>query len=61
MAPGCPEKLSWEFIVWVWTFRARRRPEMLAKLGALRGEKDVIILSSRRAVSTFLSRLQSTH
>src|SRR5512144_2391466 len=23
LAPGCPEQLTWEFIVWVWTYPAR--------------------------------------
>jgi adenylate kinase family enzyme len=59
MPAGCPERLSWEFVVWVWTFPARRRPEILAKFAALRGEKRIIVLRSRRAVSTFLSDLQS--
>lgn len=51
---------SWEFIVWVWTYPTRRRAEILAKLTALRGAKAVVILSSRRAVSTFLSKVEST-
>jgi adenylate kinase family enzyme len=57
MPHGCPERLSWEFVVWVWTYPKRRRPEILRKIAALRGEKRVIILKSRRAISTFLSAL----
>lgn len=57
MPAGCPERLSWEFIVWVWNYPVRRRPDVLAKLGTLRGEKEIIILSSRREVSAFLSNL----
>jgi adenylate kinase family enzyme len=60
MPAGCPERLSWEFVVWVWAYRARRRPQILNRLSALRGEKRVIILSSRRAVSAFLSNLPFT-
>ena len=55
MPSGCPERLSWEFIVWVWNYPVRRRPEILAKLDALRGQKQVFILSSRRDVSRFLA------
>jgi len=54
MPPGCPERLSWEFVVWVWGYPSRRRPEILAKLEALRGEKQVFVISSRREVSAFL-------
>jgi hypothetical protein len=57
MPPGCPERLSWEFIVWVWSYPVRRRPEILARLEAVRGDKQVFVLSSRRDVSRFLSRL----
>ena len=57
MPAGCPERLSWEFIVWVWNYPVRRRPDILAKLGTLRGEKEIFILSSRRDVSAFLSKL----
>lgn len=57
MPPGCSERLSWEFIVWVWGYPVRRRPEILAKLDVLRAEKQIFILSSRREVSAFLSRL----
>jgi adenylate kinase family enzyme len=54
MAPGCPERLSWEFIVWVWTYPSRRRPAILRRLSGLRTDQRVIILSSRREVSRFL-------
>lgn len=57
MPAGCPERLSWEFVVWVWTYPIRRRPEILAKLEMLRGEKKIFVLASRRDVSTFLSKL----
>ena len=55
MPPGCPERLSWEFIVWVWGYPVRRRPEILARLDALRDQKQIFILSSRREVSRFLA------
>ncbi len=55
MPAGCPEKLSWEFVVWVWTYPSRRRPDVWAKLTALPPEKRVIILSSRRDVAAFLA------
>ena len=28
MADGCPEKLDWEFLRYVWAFRKRNRPEV---------------------------------
>ncbi len=32
MAPGCPERLDWEFLRYVWFFNATRRPRILAAL-----------------------------
>jgi adenylate kinase family enzyme len=32
MTPGCPERVTWEFVQWIWTYPARRRPEVLAML-----------------------------
>lgn len=30
MAQGCPEKLDWEFVRWIWRFRRKSRPMILA-------------------------------
>lgn len=57
VAPGCPERLSWEFIGWVWTYPSRRRPGILQRLAAIRGEKQVYILRSQRQVRRFLEKL----
>jgi adenylate kinase family enzyme len=54
MAPGCPERLSWEFLTWIWEYPRRRRPGILRKLDALAGTKRVVILRSPRAVAAFL-------
>ena len=57
VAPGCPERLSWEFLVWVWTYPSRRRPDILRRLDSLRAEKQVIILRSARDVDRFLATI----
>lgn len=57
MAPGCPERMTWEFIEWIWTYPARRRGPILARLDALRPRKQVHVLSSSHAVESFLARL----
>jgi hypothetical protein len=38
--------MSWEFVRWVWTYPSRRRPGILERLDAVRGEKQVVILAS---------------
>ena len=57
MAEGCDEHLTWEFIRWVWNYPAARRPQILARLSALRDEKHVIVLHSGRQVEAFLAGL----
>ncbi len=44
MAPGCPEKIDWEFLKWIWGWPKRSRPRVLQRLEAVRNEKRVIIL-----------------
>ena len=56
VAPGCPERLTWEFIVWVWTYRKRRRPEVLDRLGRLSTARSVVV-SARDEVDAFLAAL----
>lgn len=58
MTPGCPERLTWEFVRWVWSYPATRRPRILSELKAFeaRGGQSVVLRteSERRA---FLSEV----
>ena len=54
MAEGCNERLTWEFVRWVWTYPRERRPGVLKKLGELREGQKVYVLRSRREVRRFL-------
>ncbi len=56
VAPGCPERLTWEFVRWVWTYPKRRRGPALERLRTITGRR-VVILSSRRDVQRFLATL----
>ena len=51
---GCPERLTWEFVSWIWTYPARRRGVILQRMAALEGQKRVIILRSPREADRFL-------
>ncbi|MGZ8378879.1 MAG: AAA family ATPase [Gemmatirosa sp.] len=57
MAPGCPERLSWEFVRWVWEYPTRRRPDVLRRLAALAPTTRVVVLRSPRAVDAWLATL----
>jgi adenylate kinase family enzyme len=56
VAPGCPERLSLEFLRWIWTYPAKRRPNVLARLASLRADQRAVILRSPAEVRAFLSR-----
>lgn len=56
MAPNCPEKLSFDFLKWIWRFPVDKRPDILLMLAATSG-KQVVHLTSRRSVRQFLQSL----
>ncbi len=56
MAEGCPEKLDWQFLKWIWRYRRDRRPKVVARLRELEKSKHVVILSSRRAIRRYLEK-----
>lgn len=57
MAPGCPERLTWEFVRWVWDYPRTRRPDILRRLAELAPGTRVTVLRSRAAVARFLAGL----
>jgi adenylate kinase family enzyme len=57
VAPGCPERVDWEFVRWVWSYPARRRPAILRKLAALRPDQRAVVLTSTREVERFVTAL----
>lgn len=58
MGIGCKEKVDWEFIRWVMTFRRRNRKKLLELMESYKSGKDMIILKNRRQVEEFLTQLQ---
>lgn len=58
MAEGCPEKLDWEFVRWVWTYTDRSRPKVVKLLREHAETKRIVWLRSRADVQKFLSSLR---
>ncbi|KGD94410.1 ATPase AAA [Rhizobium sp. YS-1r] len=54
MAPGCPEKVDWEFFRFVWTWEQKFAQRVLAGLAEHAGEKPVLMLKSRREMRELL-------
>lgn len=55
MSPDCPERLTVEFLKWIWNFKSQKRPGILRKLELYRESKQVIILQNPRQVLDFLN------
>lgn len=55
MGEGCPEKMDWEFVRWIWRFPKDARPEMIKILS--KTSADVITLKSPKEVATWLQNL----
>jgi adenylate kinase family enzyme len=51
---GCPDRLSLEFLSWIWTYPTRRRPGILRRLEALPPDKRAVVLRSQAEVDEFL-------
>lgn len=54
MARACSERLTWEFIRWIWTYPRKRRPGILNTLRPMELEKCIVMLRSPGEVRRFL-------
>ena len=59
MAAGCPERLTGEFLRWIWFYPKRRREGILERLRHVAQEKEVVVLHSPREVRYFLEGLSA--
>ncbi len=60
-AVGCPDRLTWQFLMWIWDYRRLRRPAILEKLTQLKSSRPIYILQSTAEVQRFLSTLPRAH
>lgn len=56
MGEGCPERIDWEFLKWVWDFNRNKRAKYYELLGQ-RKDTRVIILKNRRQVKRFIDQI----
>lgn len=54
MNEGCPERLDWEFMKWVWNYRRTRRPAVEQKLAGYSKEKRIITIKKTKEASDLL-------
>lgn len=60
LAPGCPERFDWPFLLYVWRFRARHRAGIVAALARPGSPRLQIVLKSRSAIKAFAAGLPRT-
>jgi adenylate kinase family enzyme len=56
MAEGCPERLTGEFLAWIWNYRKRTRPKVVRLMEENRQNKRVICLRSDAELERFLAQ-----
>ncbi len=57
MGPGCPEKIDWEFLKWIWQFPGSSRNHVVKTINEYREGRSIYILKSRRSITQFLTSL----
>ncbi|HEX6369490.1 MAG TPA: hypothetical protein VF006_11200 [Longimicrobium sp.] len=60
MTPGCRERLTREFIRWIWEYPRTQRPRVLAWLAALRPDQRAVVLRSTAQIDDFLRSIPPT-
>jgi len=57
MAAGCPEKLDFVFLQWIWNYRRDRRPGILTRMNAYAEGRRLVHLQTPGQVRRFLASL----
>ncbi|MVA80329.1 AAA family ATPase [Agrobacterium vitis] len=57
MAPGCPEKIDWPFLQYVWNFEAKEVPQFQAQFDNARADLPIVVLRSHRQTNEFITAL----
>ncbi|HVG31903.1 MAG TPA: DNA topology modulation protein [Pyrinomonadaceae bacterium] len=61
MADGCPERITWQFIKWIWDYPRKRRPALLEKLKSSSHSKTIIVLRSQTKIESFLANQRTSN
>jgi adenylate kinase family enzyme len=57
MAEGCPERLNWTLLKWVWRYPLDNRAQVISNIEQYASGRKVIVLGSSQEVKQFLSQL----
>lgn len=59
LAPGCRNRLDRDYWSWVWTYRTKTRPEILAALDRHKDHVERVTLRNRRHAQRWLDALRA--
>ena len=57
MAPGCPDKLDFTFIKWVWDYPKNSRPRVLARIAQVQTDKRIVHIRKQSDLEKFLQEI----
>jgi adenylate kinase family enzyme len=57
MAEGCPEKIDFEFMRYVWTYRRQQRPKLLNYFQGLRADQSLVCFTERTQANDYLKAI----
>ncbi len=58
MTEACPEKLSLEFMLWIWNYSRRTKPKIVKRFESNSEGKNVVWLRSKVDIEDFLAEVQ---
>ncbi len=58
MPEGCPERIYWSFLKWVWRYRETNRPLVLDKLAHFSAQGQVFTVANSRQAERLLEELR---
>lgn len=58
MGEGCPEKIDFEFLRYVWTYRQQQRPTLLRYFEGLRADQSLICFTDRAQADDYLRQIE---
>lgn len=60
MAAGCPERVDWVFLKYVWQFKSRRRDRLMQAVETyLPKDCELIVIQNKRACTRFVNELKT--
>jgi hypothetical protein len=57
MSKDCPERLSWEFLHYIWIYPTKRTPVISQKIARLQPHQQAFVLRSPVEVKQFLDKI----